>query len=107
MYIPDYVFQTISQDIHAERIANAQRRRFASTRVDEDAPRGLSSTAACPTLVLRVADCVFRASHSLMRRLPVQNDFGPACYSRRPAPTLQLGRRLTQPTPADLKRVGP
>lgn len=83
MYIPEYVFQTISQDIHAERIANAQRRRFASTRVDEDAPHGFSSTAACRTLVLRLADCVFRASNSLIGRLPVRNDFGPASADNR------------------------
>ena len=83
MYIPEYVFQTISPDIHGERIANAQRRRFASTRVDEDAPHEYSWTAACRTLVVRVTECVFRASNSLMGRLPARNDLGPASADNR------------------------
>ena len=83
MSIPEYVFQKISQDIHAERIAHAQRRRFASTRVDEDAPHRFSSTAACRTLVLRVAVRVFRASKSLIGRLPEQSDFRPASADNR------------------------
>jgi hypothetical protein len=36
MYIHPHVFETISLPIHAERIANAERRRFATTIVEEN-----------------------------------------------------------------------
>jgi hypothetical protein len=35
MHIPPQYFETISKDLHAERIANAERQRFASAYVGE------------------------------------------------------------------------
>jgi hypothetical protein len=63
--LSDSVLFELSQSIHAERLANAERQRFASTRAHESSavratPDGVDSTGALRTFAARAARLLYQ-----------------------------------------------
>jgi hypothetical protein len=76
MYSPQ-LFEMISQSVHAERIANAERQRFVSGAIDGTSPARLSmDDAAYRRLARAVATFALRAArqHYTPAGLPIRSE---------------------------------